>query len=138
VAKNTPKYTETEVAAALEQAGGFYYLAARILKCHAKTIEVYARRYPKLKEMVMQRRGERHDSIEGVLYTKAAAGEPWAVCFYLKTQCKDRGYTERQELTGEDGKPLRFIVEVPPRSESAEEWMKQYQPDLNGLQESPE
>ena len=103
-------------------------MAGRILKCHAKTVQKYAAKYPALREYVEQRRGERVDMIEGVLYQKAAAGEIAAVIFFLKTQGKDRGYTERQEVTGEDGKPLRFIVEVPPRSESAETWLKQYEP----------
>jgi hypothetical protein len=38
------------------------------------------------------------DNVESVLYSKALAGEAWAVCFFLKTQAKHRGYVERQEL----------------------------------------
>ena len=32
--------------------------------------------------------------------------EAWAVCFFLKTQGKKRQYTERVQVTGENGAPL--------------------------------
>lgn len=37
-------------------------------------------------------------------------GEPWAVCFTLKTQAKEQGWSERYEVTGKDGGsiPLRL------------------------------
>jgi hypothetical protein len=35
------------------------------------------------------------------------AGNVTAIIFYLKTQAKDRGYVERQELTGADGGKLQ-------------------------------
>ena len=30
-------------------------------------------------------------------------GEPWAIALVLKTMGKNRGYTERHEITGADG-----------------------------------
>lgn len=35
-------------------------------------------------------------------------GEAWAVCFTLKTQGKNEGWSERLEHTGKDGAPLNF------------------------------
>ena len=35
---------------------------------------------------------------ELALYKAIQDGEGWAVCFYLKTQGKQRGYIERQEI----------------------------------------
>lgn len=32
--------------------------------------------------------------------------KPWAICFFLKTKGKDRGWLERAEVTGKDGKDL--------------------------------
>ena len=31
------------------------------------------------------------------------------ILFYLKTKGKSRGYVERQELTGSDGKPINWV-----------------------------
>jgi hypothetical protein len=33
-----------------------------------------------------------------------------AVKFYLSTKAKDRGYVERQEITGADGGPVQIIA----------------------------
>ena len=35
------------------------------------------------------------------------AGDAWAICFYLKTQGKNREYVERQEVTGKCGDPIQ-------------------------------
>src|SRR5215469_2544852 len=38
------------------------------------------------------------DNAESSLYSAVLRGEAWAVCFYLKTQARDRGYIERTEM----------------------------------------
>jgi hypothetical protein len=38
------------------------------------------------------------------------AGEPWAVALTLKTLGKQRGYVERQEVTGADAGPVDVRV----------------------------
>lgn len=110
----TPRFTEAEMTAALELSGGFLYMAARRLGTSSRTVLRYLKRYPALRTLVDQRKGERVDTIEGVLWNKAMAGEPWAVIFFLKTQGKDRGYTERHEIAREfkemsDAELLDFI-----------------------------
>jgi hypothetical protein len=52
------------------------------------------------------------DNVESVLYSQALAGEAWAVCFFLKTQAKHRGYVERvqQEVSGKDGGAITVQV----------------------------
>lgn len=46
------------------------------------------------------------DIAETALKRAVVGGEAWAVCFTLKTQGKRRGYVERIEQTGADGKDL--------------------------------
>ena len=47
------------------------------------------------------------DFVENAFLKKVRDGNVTAMIFYLKTQCKDRGYLERREITGQDGAPLQ-------------------------------
>lgn len=61
------------------------------------------------------------DVAESKLLTAINKGEMKPIMFYLRTKGKRRGYSERQEITGADGKP----VEVDPLAGlSKEEMMK--------------
>lgn len=46
------------------------------------------------------------DNAESALYRAVLDGNMTAIIFFLKTQGKDRGYTERNELTGAGGGPI--------------------------------
>ena len=56
------------------------------------------RRRPKLQEVIEEAREAMKDHAVSALHTAIFKGEAWAICFYLKTQAKDRGYIERTEL----------------------------------------
>ncbi len=101
-----PRFTTKQVGKALVNSDGFVYLAAQALKCHANTVFNYLKRDEDLKAIVAQKRGEMVDTAERQLRKAILAGESWAICFFLKTQAKDRGYTERNEVTGANGGPI--------------------------------
>lgn len=46
------------------------------------------------------------DFVESALMKRIEKGDTTAIIFYCKTKLKNRGYTERTELTGKDGEPL--------------------------------
>jgi len=46
------------------------------------------------------------DFAESLILKKMKAGDTTMIIFYAKTQMKDRGYTERKEITGKDGEDL--------------------------------
>lgn len=87
-----------KVAAELRRTRGMVAVAARSLGCNRSTVYDYIRKYASVREARDEAREFTTDTAELKLYEAIQAGDPWAVQFYLKTQGKDRGYTERTEL----------------------------------------
>jgi len=52
------------------------------------------------------------DFAESQLHKQIGKGNTSATIFYLKTKGKYRGYVERQEITGADGMPTNFQIEI--------------------------
>ncbi len=48
------------------------------------------------------------DNVESRLYKNALDGDTASMIFFLKTQGRNRGYSERVEVTGADGGALRL------------------------------
>ena len=61
------------------------------------------------------------DFAESQLHKQIGEGSTIATIFYLKTKGKKRGYIERQEITGADGMPNNFKVEIVDRIEDAKD-----------------
>jgi hypothetical protein len=110
-----PRFTPTQIIAALKKTKGMVYLAAKQLRCDPDTILNYCKRYPAVERAKQALRGEMVDLAEIRLAESIQKGEAWGIAFALKTLGKDRGYVERQELTGQDGQGmvLRVVYETP-------------------------
>lgn len=52
------------------------------------------------------------DFAESQLHKQISENSTAATIFYLKTKGKKRGYVERQEITGADGMPTHFEIEI--------------------------
>lgn len=52
------------------------------------------------------------DFAESLILKKMKEGDTTMIIFYAKTQMKDRGYTERREITGKDGEDLIRSKEI--------------------------
>ena len=98
IAKKGEKFTAAQVIDAIRQTKGMLTVAARKLGCDPHTIYRYVREYPTVAAVVKEQRESVTDMAELALYKAIQEGEGWAVCFYLKTQGKGRGYIERQEI----------------------------------------
>tara|TARA_R110000744_G_scaffold20973_1_gene54697 strand:+ start:221 stop:580 length:360 start_codon:yes stop_codon:yes gene_type:complete len=61
------------------------------------------------------------DFAESQLHKQIGEGSTAATIFYLKTKGKKRGYIERQEITGADGMPNNFKVEIIDRIEDSKD-----------------
>jgi hypothetical protein len=108
------RYTQEQVTTALEQSKGMVTVAARLLGCVPNTVQAYIDRYPQVAEARAQQREGMTDVAELALYKAIQSGEAWAVCFYLKTQGKSRGYVERveQQHSGTITQEHAGVVEV--------------------------
>jgi hypothetical protein len=91
------RYTAQQVIDAVTTGKGLVTVAARHLGCHPDTIRRYRREYPTVAAAFQVQREGITDMAEAALYKAINDGQPWAVCFYLKTQGRDRGYIERHE-----------------------------------------
>tara|TARA_R110000787_G_scaffold9948_3_gene34317 strand:+ start:239 stop:598 length:360 start_codon:yes stop_codon:yes gene_type:complete len=52
------------------------------------------------------------DFAESKLHKQISDNNTSATIFYLKTKGKNRGYVERQEITGVEGMPTNFQIEI--------------------------
>jgi hypothetical protein len=91
---------------AVKGSKGFITNVAKRLKCSRPTVYKLLEQYPELKSAISDERESQKDHVEIQLFKQIDQGNIAAIIFYLKTQAKDRGYIERQELTGADGADL--------------------------------
>lgn len=103
---NPIRVTDEQIIAALKRTMGKVYLAADQINCHPKTIYRRAKQSRAVRDGIVLARERAIDTAECALQKAVLGGEAWAVCFTLKTLGKARGYIERQELTGANGKEL--------------------------------
>ena len=96
-AKGLAKFKVHEVIDAIDEAHGLVSVAARRLGCHPETVRNYVKRHPTVAQALKDARDHTTDIAEQALFKAIQKGEGWAVCFYLKTQGKSRGYVERQD-----------------------------------------
>ncbi|RMG93171.1 MAG: hypothetical protein D6706_15885 [Chloroflexi bacterium] len=81
----------------IEEHNGNVAAIARHFGVGRATIWRRIEKSPVLQQSLQDARETMLDNAESALYKAVLEGEAWAVCFFLKTQGKNRGYTERQE-----------------------------------------
>ena len=96
----------------LRETNGLVSLAAKRVPCSMTTIYTRARDVAAVRQVIDECRSELVDYGELALRRAVVNGEPWAVAMVLKTLGKDRGYVERQEVTGADGEALQVVTRV--------------------------
>lgn len=113
-----PILDSDRVAASLVELQGNVAAVARLYKVHRSSVQELIARKPALQSVVHDAREGMLDNAESALYRAVIAGEAWAVCFFLKTQGKKRGYIERvdslpaiEELLARLPDTLRVAVE---------------------------
>lgn len=100
------KATAGQAAEALRDKKGFITQAAKQLGITRQQLHNLINAHPTVKEALTDAREEMKDFAESKMYQGIAEGNTALLIFYLKTQAKDRGYVERQEITGADAGPI--------------------------------
>lgn len=88
--------TETSVAEQLRKCRGNISEVARHYKVYRQRVCEFIEQRPALQKVRDEARELVIDGVESVLVREAMKGAPWAVCFFLKTQAKHRGYAEKE------------------------------------------
>jgi hypothetical protein len=94
----TTKYSVDEIIEAVRSSYGLLTAAAESLGCPRSTIQRRAEKSKKIQEAIEEEREKLGDLAEGGLFLLIQSRKEWALKFYLKTQCRDRGYYEKQEI----------------------------------------
>ena len=94
---NWRRYTDAEIIKAIEAARGKPTAALKALGCSPTTFYKRMHASVKIQEALKQRRELELDKAEIKLFEAIDDREPWAVCFFLKTIGRSRGYNERPD-----------------------------------------
>lgn len=100
------------VAAALVRERGNVAAVAREFGVARSSVAEMVDANADLKRVVRDAREAMKDEAEDSLCKAVRKGEAWAVCFFLKTQAKDRGYIEKQEIETSEPVQLHIVKKV--------------------------
>ena len=85
------------VSAEIQALNGNLAAVAKKLGVARNTLRRYLDLHPEVAQTLTEARETMLDMAESSLYRRVLAGDAWAVCFFLKTQGRTRGYIERGE-----------------------------------------
>ena len=120
---NKIQHTKKALLEALEKSLGIVTTACKIVNINRTTFYKYLKEDNDFALQVRQLDNVVLDFVESQLHRQIKDNNTVATIFYLKTKGKNRGYIERQEITGKDGdaliKPIIFTPhEQLPKSNS--------------------
>lgn len=107
---NKSNIYKSRLLEALENSLGVVTTACKKANVSRKTFYQYCNDDPEFKKAVDDIENIALDFAESQLHKQIQGGNTAATIFYLKTKGKKRGYVERQEITGNDGEAIRFIL----------------------------
>jgi len=107
-----PGLTVEQVAAAIKDYHGNLAAIARRFGYSRVGIAKFVQRYKELSQALEDARSEMLDNAESRLYKAVLDGEGWAVCFFLKTQGRARGYADRPSVNESNGAIIEYIHRV--------------------------
>lgn len=101
--------TAQRIIKAVKETKGLLTAAAARAGVSYMTIYRYSNDFPSVAQAITEAREGMKDYAESKLYEAIKENNLTAIIFYLKTQAKDRGYTERTEFTGKEGEGIQLV-----------------------------
>jgi hypothetical protein len=101
-------YTKENILEAIKDSGGIISTIAKTLKCEWHTAERYINLWDETKEAYQDECEIILDKAESKMIEAIESKDMQMVRYLLSTKGKKRGYTERHELTGEEGKNIKI------------------------------
>ena len=107
-------YTREQFIKAIDKSGGYISLISERVGCALSTVYEWIDKDTEVKAAILKEKVKQVDFAEGKLQSLIQKENPTAIIFYLKTQGRDRGYVERQDIdiTSKDEKIEGFKVVV--------------------------
>lgn len=104
------QYTKAKTVAAIHGSGGIISTIAKRLGCTWMTARKLTTKWPEAEEAYKDEKEQLIDLAETTLLQAIKGGDISATKWYLGTIGKERGYTERQEITGAGGDAIKAEV----------------------------
>ena len=103
------RYTAEQFITAIPGSAAIITTIAARVGCAWHTVRSYIDKYPTVREAFEDEQQKIVDLAESVVIKAMRDDNDVGTArWYLSTRGKDRGYTERTELTGKDGGPVTF------------------------------
>lgn len=106
VTERKKKHTIEEVITAIQGSLGIKHRIAQKLNIHRNTVELYLKRWEGAREAYNNEVNTVGDMAESVIIRSIQKEEVETAKWYARMKLKDRGYIERQEISGSEGSSL--------------------------------
>ena len=108
---NKTEHSKKALLEALEKSLGVVTTACKIVGVGRTTYYEWYKTDKEFQKAVKELKNVALDFAESQLHKQIADNNTAATIYFLKTQGKDRGYTEKQEITITERKPLSWLDE---------------------------
>lgn len=98
--------SKAEFLTTLEQSAGLVATACRKAGINRSTYYKWRKDDDEFAQAADDIKELQKDAVEALILKKLKDGDTAMLIFYAKTQMKDRGYVERNEIVGKDGRDL--------------------------------
>lgn len=114
------RHTKENLIKALEKSMGVVTTACKNVGIHRSTFYEYYNNDEDFQKEINDIGNVALDFTESKMFEQIQNGNTQLIKFYLATKGKKRGYIERQEITGAEGMPTNFQIEIIDKTEDTD------------------